>query len=121
MAFDDILTRVGDFSRFQYMQWFLLFLSSITQAWYSYLPFFTAAKVKDADVVCTSNLNITGCNANCSSVKYAVDYTSIVTEVNYINSYKNERQSTTLPQIGSHNISPLIYEINIAVLDLGQQ
>ncbi|CAB4032248.1 solute carrier family 22 member 15-like [Paramuricea clavata] len=84
LLFDDILTRVGDFSRFQYMQWFLLFLSSITQAWYSYLPFFTAAKVKDADVLCTSNLNITGCNANCSSVKYDVDYTSIVTEWDYV-------------------------------------
>ena len=105
LLFDDILTRVGDFSRFQYMQWFLLFLSSITQAWYSYLPFFTAAKVKDADVLCTSNLNITGCNANCSSVKYDVDYTSIVTEVSYylpIKMNDNPRRCRKLAVIISH-------------------
>ena len=81
LHFDDILRQVGHFSRFQHIQWFLLFLSTITQAWYSYLPFFTAAKVKDEDVICASNANITGCNVNCSSVKYDVDYTSIVTEV----------------------------------------
>ena len=81
LHFDDILRQVGHFSRFQHIQWFLLFLSTITQAWYSYLPFFTAAKVKNEDVICASNANITGCNVNCSSVKYDVDYTSIVTEV----------------------------------------
>ncbi|XP_028393936.1 organic cation transporter protein-like [Dendronephthya gigantea] len=84
LLFDDILLQVGEFSRFQYIQWFLLFLSSITQAWYSYLPFFTAAKVKDEAVLCTSNVNITGCHANCTSIRYDVDYTSIVTEWDYV-------------------------------------
>ena len=81
MLFDDILRQVGDFSRFQHIQWFLLFLTTVTQAWYSYAPAFSAAKVKDEDVICTSSVNISGCNNNCTSFRYAVDFTSIATEV----------------------------------------
>lgn len=82
LLFDDILIHVGNFSRFQHIQWFLMILATITQAWYSYLPIFTATKVKDSEVLCSSNANISdGCDANCTTMRYAVDFTSIVTEV----------------------------------------
>ena len=82
ILFDDVLTKVGQFSRFQQLQWFLLFLTTLPQAWYTYAPAFTAAKVKDSQVICTSpNTTNDGCHANCSSVRYDVGYTSIATEV----------------------------------------
>ena len=81
VLFDNVLKQVGEFSRFQHIQWFLLFLTTLTQAWYSYAPAFSAAKVKDEQVICTSPLNTTGCNDNCTRFRYDVDFTSIATEV----------------------------------------
>ena len=81
VIFDEVLKQVGEFSRFQHIQWFLLFLTTLPQAWYSYAPAFTAAKVKDSEVLCLSSNVTAGCSKNCTDVRYSVDFTSIATEV----------------------------------------
>lgn len=86
--FDELLLKIGGWSRFQHIQWVLLFLAAVPQAWYTYAPAFAAAKPKEGQIYCVDKPDIQGktfCtawqNGTCQDVGYKVPYTSIVTEV----------------------------------------
>lgn len=87
--FDELLIKLGGWSRFQQIQWVLIFLATIPQAWYTYAPAFAARKPKDGDFFCLDNADIRGkdfCAAwenstVCRKVGYDVTFSSIVTEV----------------------------------------
>ena len=93
--FDGVLDKVNDFSRFQWMQWLILFIAVIPQAWYTYAPAFAARKVKNTAsqrmMHCKGdtyrNMSVcdhwgkTGANGSCSEVIYTSGFTSVVTEV----------------------------------------
>ena len=95
--FDGVLEKVNSFSRFQWMQWFLLFVAVVPQAWYTYAPAFAARKVKNSPskqmMYCKGDpyRNTSVCNAwgksngnsSCSQVVYTTDFTSVVTEVSH--------------------------------------
>ncbi|XP_032219345.2 solute carrier family 22 member 5 isoform X2 [Nematostella vectensis] len=85
--FDTLLHSIGDFSKFQYVQWVLLFVAVIPQAWYTYMPAFAARKVKEPQMYCGNNPNITGeglCdvwrNGTCKPVMYTTGFTSVATD-----------------------------------------
>ena len=86
--FDYLLIKIGGWSRFQHIQWLLLFLAAVPQAWYTYAPAFAAAKPKEGQVYCAENPKIQGkafCtawqNGTCQEAGYNVPYSSIVTDV----------------------------------------
>lgn len=86
--FDKLLLKIGGWSRFQHIQWVLLFLAAVPQAWYTYAPAFAAAKPKEDQIYCVENPEIHGktfCgawqNGTCQEAGYRVPYSSIVTEV----------------------------------------
>ena len=87
--FDKLLLKIGDWSRFQHIQWVLLFLAAVPQAWYTYAPAFAAAKPKEGQIYCVESPEIKGkafCEAwlnetICQEAGYRVPYSSIVTEV----------------------------------------
>lgn len=86
--FDQLLLKIGGWSRFQHIQWVLLFLAAVPQAWYTYAPAFAAAKPKEGQIYCVENPEIQGktfCtawqNGTCQEAGYRVPYSSIVTEV----------------------------------------
>lgn len=87
--FDELLIKLGGWSRFQQIQWVLIFLATIPQAWYTYAPAFAARKPKEGDLYCLNNTDIRGeefCavwenNTVCQKVGYDVTFSSIVTEV----------------------------------------
>lgn len=86
--FDQLLLKIGGWSRFQHIQWVLLFLAAVPQAWYTYAPAFAAAKPKEGQIYCVENPEIEGktfCaawqNGTCQEAGYRVPYSSIVTEV----------------------------------------
>lgn len=96
--FDGVLKKVNDFSRFQWIQWLILFIAVIPQAWYTYAPAFAARKVKNTPTkrmmhckgdmyrnmsVCDS-WGKTSANGSCSEVIYTTDFTSVVTEFDII-------------------------------------
>ena len=88
--FDELLIKLGGWSRFQHIQWVLLFLAAVPQAWYTYAPAFAAAKPKDGQIYCVEKPDVQGetfCaawqNGTCQDVGYKVPYSSIVTEVCY--------------------------------------
>lgn len=86
--FDELLIKLGGWSRFQQIQWVLIFLATIPQAWYTYAPAFAARKPKEGDLYCLNNTDIRGedfCaawenNTVCQKVGYDVTFSSIVTE-----------------------------------------
>jgi len=85
--FDYLLIKIGGWSRFQHIQWLLLFLAAVPQAWYTYAPAFAAAKPKEGQVYCAENPKIQGkafCtawqNGTCQEAGYNVPYSSIVTD-----------------------------------------
>ena len=87
-AFDHLLIKLGDWSRFQQIQWFLLFLAAVPQAWYTYAPAFAAANPKAEQINCFEKPELRGdsfCsawqNGSCKDVVYDVSYRSIVTDV----------------------------------------
>lgn len=86
--FDFLLIKLGGWSQFQQIQWLLLFLAAVPQAWYTYAPAFAAAKPKEDQVFCAGNRALKGdafCaawqNGTCKEAEYDVPYTSIVTDV----------------------------------------
>lgn len=86
--FDNLLNKLGGWSRFQQIQWLLLFLAAVPQAWYTYAPAFAAAKPKEGQIYCVENPQIKEeafCpawqNGTCQEAGYSVPYTSIVTDV----------------------------------------
>jgi hypothetical protein len=92
--FDSLLKNIGDFSRFQYIQWLLLFIAIIPQSWYTYAPAFAARKVDETQMFCSKRINVTGkaiCKNEiwlnkdyCGDVKYSPAFTSIATDVSMI-------------------------------------
>jgi hypothetical protein len=91
LEFDDVLQGVGDFSKFQFVQWTLLVLFSMTQIWCTYAPAFEARKIREHQMYCENRPNITGkdmCSSEvwlnktyCGDVKYNTDFTSIASDV----------------------------------------
>lgn len=88
--FDQLLIQIGGWSRFQHIQWVLLFLAAVPQAWYTYAPAFAAAKPKVGQIYCVEKPDIRGkafCaawqNGTCQEAGYTVPYSSIVTEVGH--------------------------------------
>lgn len=86
--FDKLLLKIGGWSRFQHIQWVLLFLAAVPQAWYTYAPAFAAAIPKEDQIYCVENPEFQGktfCvvwqNGTCQKAGYRVPYSSIVTEV----------------------------------------
>lgn len=87
--FDELLIKIGGWSQFQHIQWLLLFLATVPQAWYTYAPAFAARNPKEGDIYCLDNRDIRGkefCAAwdnrtVCQKAGYDVTYSSIVTEV----------------------------------------
>ena len=86
--FDQLLIQIGGWSRFQHIQWVLLFLAAVPQAWYTYAPAFAAAKPKEGQIYCAEKPDIRGkafCaawqNGTCQEAGYTVPYSSIVTDV----------------------------------------
>ena len=86
--FDDLIKRLGGMSRFQYIQWLLLFLTTIPQAWDTYAPVFSAAYPRPHEMYCANERSLMGedlCkawyNGTCDEVKYTTRYSSIVTDV----------------------------------------
>ncbi|KXJ14266.1 organic cation transporter-like protein [Exaiptasia diaphana] len=86
--FDSLLKKIGEFGKFQKIQWFLLFLAIIPQSWYTYAPAFAVRKVKADQMSCGNNGNISGkavCEiwhnkTYCGDVKYQTDFTSVATD-----------------------------------------
>lgn len=86
--FDELLIKIGGWSQFQHIQWLLLFLATVPQAWYTYAPAFAARNPKEGDIYCLDNRDIRGkefCAAwdnrtVCQKAGYDVTYSSIVTE-----------------------------------------
>ena len=88
--FDNLLIKLGGWSRFQQIQWLLLFLAAVPQAWYTYAPAFAAAKPKPDQVFCVGNPGLEETefcgawqNGTCKEAGYNTPYTSIVTEVRF--------------------------------------
>lgn len=86
--FDNLLLKLGGWSRFQQIQWVLLFLAAVPQAWYTYAPAFAAAKPKEDQIYCSGKPEIEGksfCaawqNKTCTDAGYRTPYNSIVTDV----------------------------------------
>lgn len=86
--FDNLLLKLGGWSRFQQIQWVLLFLAAVPQAWYTYAPAFAAAKPKEDQIYCIGKPEIEGksfCaawqNKTCTDAGYRTPYNSIVTDV----------------------------------------
>ena len=86
--FDNLLLKLGGWSRFQQIQWVLLFLAAVPQAWYTYAPAFAAAKPKEDQIYCIEKPEIGGksfCaawqNKTCTHAGYKTPYKSIVTDV----------------------------------------
>lgn len=86
--FDYLLIKIGGWSRFQHIQWLLLFLAAVPQAWYTYAPAFAAAKPKEGQIYCVGKPEVRGesfCaawqNGTCQEAGYRVPYSSIVTDV----------------------------------------
>lgn len=89
--FDKLLLKIGGWSRFQHIQWVLLFLAAVPQAWYTYAPAFAAAIPKEDQIYCVENPEFQGktfCvvwqNGTCQEAGYRVPYSSIVTEWNIL-------------------------------------
>ncbi|KAL9971150.1 hypothetical protein ACROYT_G023641 [Oculina patagonica] len=89
--FDQLLIKIGGWSRFQHIQWLLLFLAGVPQAWYTFAPAFAAAKPNEGQIYCVEKPDLQGetfCaawqNATCQDVGYRVSYSSIVTEWNIL-------------------------------------
>lgn len=85
--FDNLLLKLGGWSRFQQIQWVLLFLAAVPQAWYTYAPAFAAAKPKEDQIYCSGKPEIEGksfCaawqNKTCTDAEYRTPYNSIVTD-----------------------------------------
>lgn len=86
--FDNLLNKLGGWGRFQQIQWLLLFIAAIPQAWYTYAPAFAAAKPKPDQIYCVEQPRLKGeafCgawqNGSCKDAGYNTPYTSIVTDV----------------------------------------
>ena len=94
LEFDDVLQQVGDFSKFQLIQWSLLVLVSMPQVWYTYAPAFEARKVRESQIYCEKVPNISGVDicrqgiwlntSYCGDVQYNCDFTSIATDVSVV-------------------------------------
>ncbi|XP_029201092.2 LOW QUALITY PROTEIN: solute carrier family 22 member 5-like [Acropora millepora] len=85
--FDNLLKKLGGWGRFQQIQWLLLFIAAIPQAWYTYAPAFAAAKPKPDQIYCVEQPGLKGeafCgawqNGSCKDAGYNTPYTSIVTD-----------------------------------------
>ena len=88
--FDNLLNKLGGWGRFQQIQWLLLFIAAIPQAWYTYAPAFAAAKPKPDQIYCVEQPGLKGeafCgawqNGSCKDAGYNTPYTSIVTDVSF--------------------------------------
>lgn len=91
LQFDDVLQGVGDFSKFQLIQWTLLVLVAMPQVWYTYAPAFEARKVRESQIYCEKVPNVSGpdiCSKGiwlnmtlCGDVRYKGDFSSIATDV----------------------------------------
>lgn len=119
--FDSLLKKIGEFGKFQKIQWFLLFLAIIPQSWYTYAPAFAVRKVKPDQMSCGNNGNISGeavCKiwhnkTYCGDVNYQTDFTSVATDVSISDITRYSLQAQADPG-ASGRLSPnSVYNIKV--------